>query len=515
MIGGAGPGRVGAGRHLLAVRAVVAGGVQRQPLGPTPAAAPGAHLRLGGAAARPAQADQVEAPRRPQHRRSCASPRPRRCAVASGAERSSSNSVAGPASAVPGRSDPAATAAAPRPRASRRFRRRRGTPVCNPSPPRRVRSFRWRSALRRARRPGRRRAARCRARRRRSRAGAPTPSISRSSSGSSKASRRPQRSQIAWWWCSPLGLGRLVAGRTADVEAVDEVQRRQRVERAVDAREADGAPVRAQAVVDVLGAQAAVLAGEQREHLGARPAGAMAGAGQLALGVLGPFPADRCGAHDAAHRSVARGQMRISVTMLRRVFEAFSAPYMQRALAELLLLAVLAGVLGTWIVLRRLAFFTHAIGTATFPGLVVAGATGVAPQAAGAGRRRSASARGSSGSPPAVGSPPTRRPACCWSRRSRSAWCSPPTCSSSGAGVDRLLFGSLIGLSDLDVALTAAAVAPRSRSMPRCAAPGSRPASTTTVRARSAWRCARPTGCCSPPWRSRSSSRSTRSARCW
>ena len=56
------------------------------------------------------------------------------------------------------------------------------------------------------------------------------------------------------------------------------------------------------------------------------------------------------------------------------------APYVQRAIAELALLAVLAGVLGSWIVLRRLAFYTHAVGTATFPGLVVAVPWGVAPQ---------------------------------------------------------------------------------------------------------------------------------------
>ena len=60
--------------------------------------------------------------------------------------------------------------------------------------------------------------------------------------------------------------------------------------------------------------------------------------------------------------------------------EAFEAPFMQRALLESLLLAALAGVLGSWIVLRRLAFFTHGVGTAAFPGLVVAGAAGIAPQ---------------------------------------------------------------------------------------------------------------------------------------
>ena len=46
----------------------------------------------------------------------------------------------------------------------------------------------------------------------------------------------------------------------------------------------------------------------------------------------------------------------------------FDAPFMQRALVESLLLAGLAGVLGSWIVLRRLAFFTHGVGTAGVPG---------------------------------------------------------------------------------------------------------------------------------------------------
>lgn len=49
---------------------------------------------------------------------------------------------------------------------------------------------------------------------------------------------------------------------------------------------------------------------------------------------------------------------------------------MQRALLEVLLLAIPAGLLGTWIVLRGLAFFSHAVGTATFPGLVLADGLG-------------------------------------------------------------------------------------------------------------------------------------------
>jgi ABC-type Zn uptake system ZnuABC Zn-binding protein ZnuA/ABC-type Mn2+/Zn2+ transport system permease subunit len=60
------------------------------------------------------------------------------------------------------------------------------------------------------------------------------------------------------------------------------------------------------------------------------------------------------------------------------VLEPFSLPFFQRGLLEVLLLAVLAGALGTWIVLRGLAFLAHAVGTATFPGLVLAEGLGFA-----------------------------------------------------------------------------------------------------------------------------------------
>ncbi|HEX5713660.1 MAG TPA: zinc ABC transporter substrate-binding protein, partial [Solirubrobacterales bacterium] len=53
-------------------------------------------------------------------------------------------------------------------------------------------------------------------------------------------------------------------------------------------------------------------------------------------------------------------------------------PFVQRGLLELLILAVPAGLLGTWIVLRGLAFFSHAVGTAAFPGLVLADGLGFA-----------------------------------------------------------------------------------------------------------------------------------------
>jgi ABC-type Zn uptake system ZnuABC Zn-binding protein ZnuA/ABC-type Mn2+/Zn2+ transport system permease subunit len=60
------------------------------------------------------------------------------------------------------------------------------------------------------------------------------------------------------------------------------------------------------------------------------------------------------------------------------LFDAFQLPFVQRGLLEVLILSVPAGLLGTWIVLRGLAFFSHAVGTAAFPGLVLADGLGFA-----------------------------------------------------------------------------------------------------------------------------------------
>jgi ABC-type Zn uptake system ZnuABC Zn-binding protein ZnuA/ABC-type Mn2+/Zn2+ transport system permease subunit len=60
------------------------------------------------------------------------------------------------------------------------------------------------------------------------------------------------------------------------------------------------------------------------------------------------------------------------------LLEPFQLPFVQRGLLEVLILAVPAGLLGSWIVLRGLAFFSHAVGTATFPGLVLADGLGFA-----------------------------------------------------------------------------------------------------------------------------------------
>ena len=60
------------------------------------------------------------------------------------------------------------------------------------------------------------------------------------------------------------------------------------------------------------------------------------------------------------------------------MLDALTLPFVQRGLAEVLLLAVGAGLVGTWVVLRGLAFFSHAVGTAAFPGLVLADGLGFA-----------------------------------------------------------------------------------------------------------------------------------------
>jgi ABC-type Mn2+/Zn2+ transport system permease subunit len=131
-------------------------------------------------------------------------------------------------------------------------------------------------------------------------------------------------------------------------------------------------------------------------------------------------------------------------------------PYMRTALVELALLAVAAGVLGAWIVLRRLAFFSHAVGTATFPGLVVADASGISATVAGlavalgyAGGVERAQRAGRVPGEAATG------------LLLVAALATGVVLASdvfhSGGAVDRLLFGTLLGLGGGDLALSAGA----------------------------------------------------------
>jgi zinc/manganese transport system substrate-binding protein len=57
----------------------------------------------------------------------------------------------------------------------------------------------------------------------------------------------------------------------------------------------------------------------------------------------------------------------------------FHYAFVERGLLEVLALSLGAGLVGTWIVLRGLPFYSHAVGAATFPGLVLADGLGFSP----------------------------------------------------------------------------------------------------------------------------------------
>ena len=57
--------------------------------------------------------------------------------------------------------------------------------------------------------------------------------------------------------------------------------------------------------------------------------------------------------------------------------EAFSGSFAQRALLEAVMVGIVSGVVGVHVLLRRLPFFTLAMGHATFPGVVLAALLGV------------------------------------------------------------------------------------------------------------------------------------------
>jgi ABC-type Zn uptake system ZnuABC Zn-binding protein ZnuA/ABC-type Mn2+/Zn2+ transport system permease subunit len=59
-----------------------------------------------------------------------------------------------------------------------------------------------------------------------------------------------------------------------------------------------------------------------------------------------------------------------------KMLAPFHYAFVQRGVLEVLLLSIGAGLLGTWIVMRGLAFYSHAVATAAFPGLVLADGLG-------------------------------------------------------------------------------------------------------------------------------------------
>ena len=132
-------------------------------------------------------------------------------------------------------------------------------------------------------------------------------------------------------------------------------------------------------------------------------------------------------------------------------FDLADLPFLREALVEVILLGAAGGLLSAWIVLRRLAFFTHAVGSATFPGLVAADASGISPLLAGI-----AVALGYAGGVERAGRA-GREPSEATALLLVAALAVGVVLASdvfeSGAAVDRLLFGTLLGLGTADLAL--------------------------------------------------------------
>jgi manganese/iron transport system permease protein len=132
-------------------------------------------------------------------------------------------------------------------------------------------------------------------------------------------------------------------------------------------------------------------------------------------------------------------------------------PFLREALVEVILLAAAGGLLSAWVVLRRLAFFSHAVGSATFPGLVVADASGFSPLLAGL-----AVALGYAGGVERAGRA-GREPSEATALLLVAALAGGVVLASdvfeSGAAVDRLLFGTLLALGPADLTLSAVTVA--------------------------------------------------------
>ena len=136
-------------------------------------------------------------------------------------------------------------------------------------------------------------------------------------------------------------------------------------------------------------------------------------------------------------------------------------PFMRTAVVELVLLGVAGGLLGAWIVLRRLAFFTHAVGGATFPGLVIADAWGLRPLVGALAVALAYAAAVWQAGARTLGRAADAVPGVVLAGALAIGVVLASDVFESGARVDTLLFGSLlsIGPADLWVAGAAAAVA--------------------------------------------------------
>lgn len=146
-----------------------------------------------------------------------------------------------------------------------------------------------------------------------------------------------------------------------------------------------------------------------------------------------------------------------SLAALPGISDLFELRSSRMALAELALVAAAGGLLGAWIVLRRLAFFTHAAGTATFPGLVAAEAATFSPRLAALGVALGYTA-GVEGVGRSGRGPGDAAAALALVAALALGTILASDLLESGAAVDRLLFGSAVALDGADLAFSSAVV---------------------------------------------------------
>ena len=148
----------------------------------------------------------------------------------------------------------------------------------------------------------------------------------------------------------------------------------------------------------------------------------------------------------------------MDVSSLPNPAELLEVRSTRTALIELSLLAVAGGFLGAFIVLRRIAFFAHAVGTATFPGSVLAQAASFSPRVAALtvalGYAGGAERAGRAGRDPGDAATGLLLAAALGGGVILAS-----DVFESSSSVDRLLFGTAIGLGGADVAFSAAAAA--------------------------------------------------------
>jgi ABC-type Mn2+/Zn2+ transport system permease subunit len=137
--------------------------------------------------------------------------------------------------------------------------------------------------------------------------------------------------------------------------------------------------------------------------------------------------------------------------------DPWSEPIMQRAFAEIALLGLVGGALGCWVVFYELSYSAESLAHSIFPGLVVATLTGAPLLLGGAGALVAAAlAIALAGRAPRIG-PDTAVAVVVSALFGLGAVLA--LSADSPPGLQGLLFGDILGVSDLDLALAVALAA--------------------------------------------------------